>query len=113
MVPAPSRILAKLKVEISRVLGKPEGRKKPKKVSCFVPDVKLPLFTANDSISPRLSVTVAEAPVAHPEGMLGLNAGPVPSMLINAEITHGDEQVPPMLSVVSDWKLRLPVPEYS
>jgi hypothetical protein len=112
MVPGPPRILARLEVEISRVLGKVEGKKTPPKISCIVPGVS-PLFTANDNISPRLSVTVADAVAAHPDGMLGSNAGPIPFIVINAETKHGDEQLPPMLSVVSDWKLRLPDPEYS
>ena len=54
---------------------------------------------------------VENAWLAHPEVALG--AGPVPDMVSNVEITHGDKQVPPMLSVVSDWKVKFPAPEYS
>ncbi len=37
---------------------------------------------------------VAFALVAHPDGMLGFHAGPVPLIVIKAEMTHGDGQVP-------------------
>lgn len=83
------------------MLGSTEAMKKPPNISRLVPG-KLPVFTASNIEFPRLSVIVPDAPAPQPEGVVALKAGPVPLIVITAEMTHAAIQLPPTPSVVSD-----------